>query len=237
MSPSKSLLSFLALLFLTPGLRLGTWAAEQSEPSLPDISQAASQQAKDTQSGSAGTQEKTRDASTEQQRAQQEADIGAFIKAAEEGDLKTLQSLTGKVDVNAENDEGERALNRAILKGHTQIVQYLIDNGADVNHAGKHGDTPLFDVTRAEHDKVIPIAKLLIDSGANAEAENEWGETPLRYALDSPSDSKTRLITLLIDHTVTLHIMDRRTDIRRPTCTKLHRRDARTCGGHFVARR
>ena len=129
-----------------------------------------------------------------------DSDITAFIKAAEGGDLETVRSLIGRVDVNAEHKDHGRALKRAIVKGHPEIVRFLIENGADVNHAGRFKYTPLFALTWAKHDSVVEIAKLLVRAGADVEAsaDTQVGYlTPLILAAAKPNQLET--LALLIE--------------------------------------
>jgi ankyrin repeat protein len=60
-------------------------------------------------------------------------------------------------------------LNGAVFHGHSRLVQFLIENGADVNAAlPETGETPLHAALcksgRAEFDAIV---KLLLDAGAN----------------------------------------------------------------------
>jgi len=55
------------------------------------------------------------------------------------------------------------------------IMEFLIDNGANVNMKNSRGDTPLF---RA---RVERMAEILINAGADIHEENELGNTPLLH--------------------------------------------------------
>ena len=56
-------------------------------------------------------------------------------------ELQRLASLG--VDVNAPNADGTSALHVAASLGSRGVVQYLIDNRADVNTVDSWGNTPL----------------------------------------------------------------------------------------------
>ena len=59
-----------------------------------------------------------------------------FIKAAENGDLNTVQSLVEKVNINSKNKDGFTALWQAAYEGHFDIVQFLVARkDVDVNLA------------------------------------------------------------------------------------------------------
>ncbi|HVF25253.1 MAG TPA: ankyrin repeat domain-containing protein, partial [Anaerolineales bacterium] len=74
----------------------------------------------------------------------------ALIPAAERGHVEIVHELLTRtdVDVNHVNDLGWTALLEAIIlsnggERHQQVVQLLVDHGADINIADKDGVTPL----------------------------------------------------------------------------------------------
>ena len=74
----------------------------------------------------------------------------ALIPAAERGHVEIVQTLLTRSDVNVNhvNNLGWTALLEAIVLSdggvsHQQIVQLLVDHGADINIADKDGVTPL----------------------------------------------------------------------------------------------
>ncbi|VVC27339.1 Ankyrin repeat-containing domain,Ankyrin repeat [Cinara cedri] len=85
------------------------------------------------------------------------------------GDLDTvkeqLQRLTrenGNWDVNNVSN-GRTMLHKACDFGHLDIVEYLIQNGADINKKDNFGITPLLCALWENH---LSVAKYLIDKGA-----------------------------------------------------------------------
>ena len=109
--------------------------------------------------------------------------------AARHGLLEKLKELIGKgADVNAKNSEGQTPLDLASGKGHKDIVELLVEKGADssiytaaslgdiekvksliksgvsVNGDPRSSSTPLYWAVKNEHRDV---AKLLIDKGAD----------------------------------------------------------------------
>jgi ankyrin repeat protein len=68
-------------------------------------------------------------------------------KAANENDielsLKAVKAAVAMgVDVNAMNEDGRTAMHMAAFTGIDPVVQYLADNGANVNVQDKYGETP-----------------------------------------------------------------------------------------------
>ncbi|MBC1499545.1 ankyrin repeat domain-containing protein [Listeria weihenstephanensis] len=94
----------------------------------------------------------------------------ALIPAAEKGHLANVRLLLAEtdIDVNHVNNPGWTALLEAIVlsdgsKTQQQIVQALLENGADLNIADSSGVTPL---THAKQQGYDAIADLLLSYGA-----------------------------------------------------------------------
>jgi len=113
--------------------------------------------------------------------------------AIQNGDLKiTRLLLTNKANIKV-NPE---LLNIAVLKGHREIVEVLLQHGADVNTSDEYGTTALHCTALCEnrvfsilfHSKVPhiyvkgEIAKLLLSWGANVNAQTKDGMTTLHVA-------------------------------------------------------
>lgn len=80
------------------------------------------------------------------------------------------------------NDSGERVLRAAINSKNTNVIELVINSGADVNAMGDS-----FDTYSAIHLAVMPwqsmeIVNLLLDHGADINAKNNGGWTPLDVA-------------------------------------------------------
>jgi ankyrin repeat protein len=76
-----------------------------------------------------------------------------------------------------------------VLRGYIEIVQLLLENGADVNPQGEDLDTPL---RSACYGGYIEIVQLLLEKGADVNAQGKDSDTPLRsacYAVTSRSSS------------------------------------------------
>lgn len=85
------------------------------------------------------------------------------------------------VDVKNKDLYDRTALHHACSKDNRflDIVQLLIDEGADVNAEDNAVDTPLHYVSLNGN---LDVVKLLIDKGANVNAENSVKTIPLHYA-------------------------------------------------------
>ncbi len=105
----------------------------------------------------------------------------AIIKAAKSGNVMAI-ALFLEEDrslISATDTDGSTPLHCATWKGHTEVVAFLLERGADVNAVNNNdhwGTTPLH---AAAHANQRAIAELLIANGADINARNLNGRTPL----------------------------------------------------------
>ena len=66
--------------------------------------------------------------------------------------------------MNEQDYVGWTPLHEAANFGHLEIVNYLLDYGADIDHRGDAGITPLIDAASCGH---VQMMRLLIERGAN----------------------------------------------------------------------
>ncbi|KAH3673027.1 hypothetical protein WICMUC_003940 [Wickerhamomyces mucosus] len=94
-------------------------------------------------------------------------------------------------NVNDQDYAGNSALHEAALKGFTDIVKLLLDNGAEVDLMSGPDDldTPLIDAAANGH---VDTVKLLLKYGADPRIQNAHGEN----ALDSLNDDDENLLEL-----------------------------------------
>ena len=95
----------------------------------------------------------------------------SIIPASERGHVEIVRELLTRTDINVNhvNNLGWTALLEAIIlsngdKAHQQIVQLLVDNGADVNLADKDGVTPL---QHARERRFTEIERILLQADAH----------------------------------------------------------------------
>lgn len=125
------------------------------------------------------------------------------------GNLKMVKFLFKKqteygsiLDVNKSNSEGQSPLwIAAKVRNALDIVKFLIEKGANVDHADGHGITPVF-VASSEGN--LEVLKFLTEKGCDLEKTSASGRTPLwiacklnrsteivRYLLEKGVDSNT----------------------------------------------
>jgi ankyrin repeat protein len=84
------------------------------------------------------------------------------------------------IDINKQGpSDGCTALFCAAEKGHVEIVQILLEAGADFNISSKKIQTPLYIACKNGHTNII---KLLIQKGAHLNTQSDDGSTALHVA-------------------------------------------------------
>ncbi len=107
--------------------------------------------------------------------------IDELYGAARNGNIDAVKRyLADSVDINAGDTKyGVTPLCWAAFSGHTEIIELLIENGADVNAKNRDAGTALHGAAflgKAE------VAALLIQNGADTHAKHESGDTPMDSA-------------------------------------------------------
>lgn len=98
-----------------------------------------------------------------------------FFKAAQYGDINTLKELVSKDSsiITSKDKYGFSALHLAATEENTEIINFLVSSGLDINVQNDEGIAPLHIASYPE------IAELFIQLGANIELEDNNGNTPL----------------------------------------------------------
>jgi ankyrin repeat protein len=106
----------------------------------------------------------------------------SVVAAARVGKMASLKTL---LEIGAKADEPDGAdttpLERAVLANEVEIARVLIAHGADVNHLGKNGMTPLLYAASIDYGNAVMI-ELLLKSGARPDALTREGLTSLDLA-------------------------------------------------------
>ncbi|CAJ0933075.1 unnamed protein product, partial [Mesorhabditis belari] len=119
----------------------------------------------------------------------------SLIVAAENGHCAIAQALVGHgAELNYEVDN-RNALMRAAKQGYTDVVAYLLENGADANRKSSNSDTtPLVLASGSGHKDIV---QLLLKHGANPGVIVKDGYT---CVMDAAAHGHTDIVELLLDH-------------------------------------
>ncbi len=124
--------------------------------------------------------------------------MAELVKAARAGDYDRVVKLVsqGREDVNEVGPQYNlTALHLASLHDHLDIVQFLLDNGADTDVQDDWRCTPLHNAAGAGH---VDIVRELCEAGAKLDVRSmNKGKTPLEIARDK---GKFEVIPVLQDY-------------------------------------
>lgn len=109
------------------------------------------------------------------------AEAAAVWQGVEEGRLEPIQAFVDAGhDLNLQHAEhGGTPLGAAVVGGHTELLGWMLDHGADPDFRSRDGDTPLHLAAFFGRDE---CCRLLLDHGADASAKSQLGSTPLSNA-------------------------------------------------------
>ena len=121
--------------------------------------------------------------------------------ASDAGHTETVRYLVGlkEMDVDHTDVYGQTALHYAVELGHVDVVQVLIDAGADVEARDKKGSSPI------NFSGTFIIVKKLVEAGAGVRTVDTQRHTCLHLAADCGHTETVRYLVGLpdveVDHT------------------------------------
>jgi ankyrin repeat protein len=124
--------------------------------------------------------------------------ISTLHSAAFCGDLEMIQVLLGdyKADINTRCDFGITPLCDAVSDSHPEsypeVVQFLLEHGADPNVLQNDGRTPLRIASKSGQSEIV---RLLLEHGADVNLANDSGRTALQLALENEHDKVVELLS------------------------------------------
>lgn len=88
--------------------------------------------------------------------------------------------LQSELDIEAASTIGRTPLHLAAIRGHTQIVRYLVNKSANKDVRDNDENTPLHLASEYGHFEVIIF--LVKEAGADATLKNKYGYGPADVA-------------------------------------------------------
>lgn len=110
--------------------------------------------------------------------------LAAFMGHAQVA--RYLQERGADINAVATNGSGYNALTGAVTAGHTEIVAWLLDSGADAHYRYGPGYTPLHAAAANGH---LEIVKQLVKYGADVAAKTNDGKVALSLAEERKQDT------------------------------------------------
>ena len=118
-------------------------------------------------------------------------------EACSDGNLAKVQEFisSGMYRVDSMDEYGYTPIHAATSYGHLELVQYLLNEGANVNTTDPDGDTPLH-VCEDEG-----VARYLVSLGADPSVQNNEGKNALETALENEAFAVARYFRALLGDT------------------------------------
>ncbi|ORZ14731.1 ankyrin repeat-containing domain protein [Absidia repens] len=117
--------------------------------------------------------------------------------AAGDGQLERLKELVeGGAEPNAKDDFGYTPIHAAVSYNHKEILDYLLNNGGDINVEDFDKDTPLYVCETTD------MARFLLDRGADASHKNREGISPAQTANDEGWKDVAQLLASITGETI-----------------------------------
>lgn len=121
-----------------------------------------------------------------------------LLEAAKAGDLETVQRivLSNAHTVNCRDLDGRHSTPLHFAAGYNRVavVEFLLENGAEVHASDKGGLVPLHNACSYGH---YEVTELLVKHGANVNVADLWKFTPLHEAA---AKGKYEIVKLLLKH-------------------------------------
>ena len=117
-----------------------------------------------------------------------------FWESCFKGDLAAVKKeLASGFDPNVGDDQGYTPLQIAIQEKHKDVINLLLENGADINQVDKNGNSTMWTAVhnwRQDYDVIL----LLLNNGADPSIENNYGNSPLSVLQASDNEEVLKLI-------------------------------------------
>ncbi|CAO3681533.1 unnamed protein product [Rhizopus stolonifer] len=112
---------------------------------------------------------------------EQEPETDDIFGYARENNLKELSNTLelNKDLIDTRDESGLSVLHYAVDRGHLEMVEYLLDIGADINIKTEDEETPLHLACISEQ---LETANVLIKRGCEKESKDAEGKTPFEQA-------------------------------------------------------
>ena len=114
--------------------------------------------------------------------------FSSLFSIVSRGDLKTLEEYLRinslEACVHATDDSNKTCLHISCREGHSDLVEYLLNNRWDIEARDKMMSTPLHQACSAGHAKIVSF---LLRKGADPRSKDSLGRNSLLYAVCSPN--------------------------------------------------
>ena len=115
-----------------------------------------------------------------------------IVLAAWRGNLPAVKWLLERgARINAPDGQWS-ALHYAVFAGHGEVVNYLMEQGANIDARTTNGSSVLM---MAVYEGREALARLLIEKGADRSVKNDWGDGALEWAMRNNNLNLARMVS------------------------------------------
>ena len=127
----------------------------------------------------------------------------ALIEAVKKGNKRDVKILLDAGNKQRKGRFGSTPLHWAARQGRTDIVELLLDAGANKDVKNEYGSTPL---NIAADRGFTDIVMMLLDAGADKEVKDTFGFVPLHWAA---AKGHTDIVMMLLDAGADINVMSK----------------------------
>lgn len=110
--------------------------------------------------------------------------------AAVSGQLAVIKTLLRhRSDIDASSDTGSTPVRSACFMTNVDVVNYLVEQGADIRRANYNGGTCLINSVQS-----VPLCQFLLSKGADVNAKDIQDKTALHYAIQEHRLETTKVL-------------------------------------------
>ena len=114
--------------------------------------------------------------------------------AARSGSAATVKVIVDKIGnslIEYRDRRGRTPLHDATMRGHTEVVQFLLSKNANANATDSVGRTPLHYAAMGNFDKLV---KLLVDAESTVDVKDSEGSSPCFLAVKGKASSSAHAL-------------------------------------------
>ncbi|XP_043466896.1 ankyrin-3-like isoform X2 [Leptopilina heterotoma] len=134
-------------------------------------------------------------------------DYTPIFLAVHNGDLNGVRTLLNENNLE-DSVHNKRMLHVAAARGHLQIVDLLIKNGAEINVVDFKGRTPFY---VALQQNKVDVAEFLLENGARIDIPRTDGETTLHVAIKTQN---IQIVERLLKQGTMVNVLDDMTRLK-----------------------
>lgn len=145
-----------------------------------------------------------------------------FIDIEKRRDEK-VKTILGETGIDASDGDARTSLIHAVAYNNFKLLEWLVSQGANLNHQDRIGYTGLH---FAGQNKLVQVAEYLLKNGANPNLQDIHGNSPLWTAVFNSMDEKG-VMKLLLRHGADSELVNKYGKTSRDLYSSIYKIDLR----------